>query len=110
MEEGREGKVLPPTMNDTLFSRDFWRASAERAVKTFAQAFAAFVLASGVSDIIALDWLEAAGAAALAAMLSILTSIASSGSGGDPSPSLHSYERLSQNQESGAIRPDEDSA
>lgn len=53
------------------------RAIAERAVKTFAQTFAAVILAADVASIYEVDWQQAAGVAALSAVLSVLTSVAS---------------------------------
>lgn len=56
-------------------SKEWWRASAIRAVRTFAQALASEIGANAVS-IVALDWLQMLGIAATAALLSLLTSLA----------------------------------
>mgnify|MGYP000173821378 CR=1 FL=1 len=69
-----------------MTSTAFWRAAAERAVRTFAQALIA-VLGVGATSVLDVDWPGALSAAALAALLSLLTSVASSGVG-DPGPSL----------------------
>lgn len=60
-----------------MFTADFLLALLERAVKTFAQAFVAAVVASQVTDIANLDWAQCAGIAGLATLLSVLTSIGS---------------------------------
>lgn len=59
----------------------FWAATAERAVRTVAQAA---VAAIGV-NVVALpdvNWTVVAGTAGLAGVLSVLTSVAASGGGG----------------------------
>lgn len=69
-----------------LATGKFWAATAERAVKTAAQAF---VAAIGV-NVVALDqinWEVVGGTTAIAAILSVASSIASAGVGGD-GPSL----------------------
>ncbi|MDK8451005.1 holin [Corynebacterium mastitidis] len=60
-------------------TRSFWIDTAERAVKTLAQALIA-VLAVG-TPIYEIAWVEALGIAATAAVISVLTSIASVGVG-----------------------------
>lgn len=64
----------------------FWKAAAERAVKTFAQAVVALAGASSV-DIFSLSFVNSLKAAAVAAVLSVFTSLASSLVGND-GPSL----------------------
>lgn len=71
-------------------STDQLKAIAERAVKTFAQAFAAYILAGGVGQVTTLyqvDWATGFGVAGLAAVLSLLTSLGS-WNVGEPGPSL----------------------
>lgn len=63
---------------------------AERAAKTFAQALAAAVIATGATSLTGVDWGEALGIAALAAVMSALTSVASWKLGSQPGPSLAS--------------------
>ena len=54
----------------------FWKAAAERAIKTFAQSILA-LLGTGSVGITTLDWKGIASVAATAALASILTSLAS---------------------------------
>ncbi|MFX4294112.1 holin [Streptomyces bohaiensis] len=58
----------------------FWRATGERAVRTFAQALAA-ILGAGAVDLLSVDWPGALAAAGLAAVLSVLTAVGSAGVG-----------------------------
>lgn len=70
-----------------MWSHTFWVATAERAIKTFAQTLAAVLLASNVVGLLDADWPAALSAAALASLLSVLTSIGSATVGND-GPSL----------------------
>jgi hypothetical protein len=74
-----------------MWTRAFWKATAERAVKTFAQALLAVMTADGFGLLDA-DWPARLSAAGLAAVLSLLTSIGSAGAG-NSGPSL-STERV----------------
>lgn len=60
----------------------FWKATAERAVRTFAQTLVA-VLTAGATDLLDVDWGGALSASGLAALLAVLTAVASSGTGPD---------------------------
>lgn len=71
---------------------EFAVATAERAIKTFAQAAVA-MLTGGAMGIVDVDWLNVLSVSALAAVVSVLTSIASAPAGGD-GPSLTSAEVL----------------
>jgi hypothetical protein len=64
----------------------FWKATAERAIKTLAQTLIA-LLAVGQTTILTIDYQQAAAVAATATVLSILSSIVSSNIG-NPGPSL----------------------
>lgn len=54
----------------------FWKAAAERSIKTFAQTLAA-VLGAGQVGLMDAPWGSSFSVAALAAVLSLLTSVAS---------------------------------
>lgn len=71
-----------------MFTVQFWRAAAERALKTLAQSLIA-VLAVGQTTILSVDWRQALAVAATATVLSVLTSVASAGAG-NYGPSLAS--------------------
>jgi hypothetical protein len=74
-----------------MFTLAFWKAAAERALKTFAQSLVgSLAVASGLTDA---PWLPALSAAGLATLASLLTSVVSSGVGSS-GPSLTSAERL----------------
>ena len=71
-----------------IWSASFWKQTAERAVKTAAQAGAAFFVvgSTGVADV---DWATELGrVAGAAAVASVLTSLASAPFGPADSPSL----------------------
>ncbi len=70
-----------------MFDSRFWMASAERAIKTFAQALLALI-GTDMVGITSLDWPQLLAAAATATLLSVLTSIASANFGKNPGPSL----------------------
>lgn len=70
-----------------MWTKQFWVDSAERAIRTFAQALIA-VLGAGAVNILTVDWVQALSVAAGAAVLSLLTSIASSGFGAKGTPSF----------------------
>lgn len=65
----------------------FWRATAERAVKTAAQVAAA-ALVIGTTGIADLDWAALAGLVVVGALASVCTSLASAPFGDSGTPSL----------------------
>ena len=69
-----------------MFVSHFWRATAERAVKSFAQALLAVLSATSLG-LLEVDWVTCLSTAGMATILSVLTSIGSSqiGDAGDPS-------------------------
>lgn len=70
-----------------MWEIEFWKATAERAVKTFAQAFLAAMAVSGIDlnlgdhgvdvGLSSVNWGAVLSFAALAAILSVMTSIVS---------------------------------
>lgn len=70
-----------------MFTKKFWKATGERAVKTLAQSALATATAAG-TGLIDTDWVGVASTAGMATVLSLLSSLASSGAGGDDGPSL----------------------
>lgn len=72
---------------------DYWRAVAERAIKTAAQV-AVLTIGGDVVDAFDLDWKNIVGLALGGALLSILTSLASISLGGDHGPSIGGAELL----------------
>ena len=73
-----------------MWTSSFWKATAERAVKTFAQTLVASGIVVGVAGWD--KWQAALIAAGIAALLSVVTSVASVGIGEKGTPSLVSEE------------------
>ena len=69
-----------------MYDLRFWKASIERAVKTFAQTLVALIGTTAVT-IVDLDWMQMLGVSATATVLSVLTSLASANFG-STGPSL----------------------
>ena len=69
-----------------MFGSYFWKATAERAVKSFAQSLLA-ILSAGSMGLLKVDWVTSLSTAGMATVLSLLSSVASTrvGSGQDPS-------------------------
>jgi hypothetical protein len=61
-------------MTHGLFTAAFWKATAERAIRTFAQSLAA-VLVAGATNLFDVDWPAALATAGLATLLAVLTAI-----------------------------------
>lgn len=76
----------------TIWTRAFWKAATERAVKTAAQTEAALLTANG-TGLLDADWITGLSVAGMAGVISLLTSIGSDAAtkGG---PSLVDAERL----------------
>ncbi len=70
-----------------MWTRKFWLATAERALKTFAQTFV-LLLGAGAVDLLSVPWRVDLSLSIGAALLSVLTSIASSQVADATSPSL----------------------
>mgnify|MGYP003082166603 FL=1 len=58
-----------------LWTREFWAAAAERAIKTVAQTIVAVVGVAG-TGLLSVDWVQTLSVAAAAGLASILTSTA----------------------------------
>ena len=58
-----------------LWTREFWAAAAERAIKTVAQTIVAVVGVAG-TGLLSVDWVQTLSVAAAAGLASVLTSIA----------------------------------
>jgi hypothetical protein len=71
----------------SIFTRDFAKDAAERAVKTIAQAAAALLGGAGFG-LLDVDWVSVLSVSGLAGVVSVLTSIASAGYVGHDSASL----------------------
>ncbi len=76
----------------TIWTRSFWKAVAERGIKTFCQAAAAMLAANGLG-VLEADWIGVLSASGMAALISVLTSIGS-GAVGESGPSLGGGETL----------------
>lgn len=64
-----------------MFTKEFWKDAAERAIKTFAQSLIAVLSVAVAAPIWELNWVEALGVSLTATALSLLTSIAGTGTG-----------------------------
>jgi hypothetical protein len=80
---------------NAMLSGNFWKAAVERALKTAAQSFAAFLVADA-TGILEVDWVKGASIAGLATLLSVLTSVGSDAITSTPGPSLTSSETLKE--------------
>ncbi|WP_285005179.1 holin [Lactococcus formosensis] len=65
-----------------MFTKTFWKDTAERAVKTFAQSMVA-VMTVGSTGVLDVDWKNTVSVALLATLVSIFTSIGSGYVGDD---------------------------
>jgi hypothetical protein len=70
-----------------MFGRYFWRATLERAVKSFAQSLVALLSAQQLG-LLEVDWVTTVSTAGMATLLSVLTSIGSSQIGDAEDPSV----------------------
>ncbi len=77
-----------------MFTTTFWKAAIERAVRTFAQTFAALLVADPLVGAVEFDWLDGAAVSGLAALASLLTSLGASVLTPSNGPSLSSAEVL----------------
>ena len=76
-----------------MLTSKFWRDALERSIATFAEAFGAYALAAGTTDVIHLDWVGAASTAGFATLLALLKALAASKVGPDENASLDPAQR-----------------
>lgn len=76
-----------------MFTKDFWVASLERAIKTFAQVLSSVLAADGF-NLISADWVGILSVVGSAVLFSFLTSVASAKTGPEPSPALFGKEHV----------------
>lgn len=76
-----------------MFTRAFWSAVLERALKTAAQS-AVLVIGAAQFDALAVSWPEVGGFALGGFVLSVLTSVGSDAVSDRPGPSLTDAEQL----------------
>jgi hypothetical protein len=79
-----------------MFTRRFWKALTERAVKTFAESLGA-ILAGNAVGLLDVDWSGSFSVAGMATLLSVLLSIGS-GAVTDGSPSLTNAEYVPEHR------------
>jgi len=91
----------------TIWTKKFWKAAAERAVKTAAQS-ALLVIGADQVNAVAVDWAEVGGFAAGGLVLSLLFSLASDALGPGAGPSATGAEVVPQRilGKAAAPRPD----
>ena len=78
----------------TIFTRNFWKASTERAVRTAAQS-AILVIGADQFNVITVDWAEIGGFALGGAVLAYLTALGASQLGQDGGPAVTDAETIS---------------
>jgi hypothetical protein len=67
----------------SIWTGAFWLATAERAVKTFAQTAASLLLLDEVPGLLNVDWAGVGSVAGLAALMSVLLSVGGNAATGD---------------------------
>lgn len=70
-----------------MWTKAFWKDTAERAIKTASQTAVA-LFAGDTATVLSIDWVQGAAVVGTATLVSVLTSIASTGRGNPDSPSL----------------------
>lgn len=79
-----------------MLTVNFWKATAERAVKTFCQTLAALLIADG-TNLLNAAWADRLLVAGMAAVVSVLTSVGSGAVTSAPGPSLTEAEQIVPN-------------
>jgi hypothetical protein len=80
----------------SLFTRKFWIATAERAIRSFAASLASLLTASG-TGLLETSWAEKLSVAGMAALVSILLAIGGGTFGKGDGPSFTGEEELKHN-------------
>ena len=70
-----------------MWTVEFWRSSAERALRTFAQVLLSMIVV-GETGFLDVDWVQAGSVSGLAALASVLMSIVATGVGDKGTASL----------------------
>ena len=70
-----------------MWTVEFWRSSAERALRTFAQVLLSMIVV-GETGFLDVDWVQAGSVSGLAALASVLMSIVATGVGDKGTSSL----------------------
>lgn len=78
----------------SIFTKEFWVATAERATKSAVQGALVAIGATATFDALTADWRVIGGSAVSMALLSVLTSVGSAAWTSGPSPSLGNAETL----------------
>jgi len=70
-----------------MWTVEFWRSSAERALRTFAQVLLSMIVV-GETGFLDVDWVQAGSVSGLAALASVLMSVVATGVGDKGTASL----------------------
>lgn len=68
-----------------MWTKAFWKAAGERALRTLAQSLLSLWLAGDVFNAFTVDWVDALGVGLGAALISVLMSLVPTGPSGSPS-------------------------
>ncbi|GAA3134281.1 holin [Streptomyces rectiviolaceus] len=63
-----------------MWTAGFWKATAERALRTFAQSLGA-ILVAGATTLLDVDWKAALATAGMATLLAVLTAVGAANAG-----------------------------
>src|SRR5687768_18359463 len=95
----------------SLFSRDFLRATLERAIRSFAASLASLLTASG-TGLLDTDWGDKFSVAAMAAVVTVLFAVGGGTFGKGDGPSFVGNEKLSHERRApqGGVAPAREAA
>jgi len=88
----------------SLFTRKFWIATLERAIRSFAASLASLLTASG-TGLLETSWAEKISVAGMAALVSVLLAIGGGTFGKGDGPSFTGEENLAKNGKPDATAP-----